>query len=102
VAAGVDPVENHDHGTLKVLVTSIDGNFSHPFKSSDTVGQVHEQAYKKIIQDENATPFSSTSIEFKSVAQNDATPLSSFAASGEKRGSEADIVFSLTWVTQGG
>lgn len=88
---------------VRVLVTSIDGNFSHPFRRNDTVGDVHEQAYKKIIKDENATPYSSTSIEFKGSAENDATVLASLLDGSESgHGKDVDLVLALTWVTQGG
>src|SRR5512133_3637700 len=65
----------NDHGTVRVQVTSVDGNLSHPFKRSDTLGDVQRYAYDRLVQDKGAVALEATSIELGGAARDLATPL---------------------------
>lgn len=92
-----------EHGTLRVQVTSVDGSFTHPFKRTDTVGDVHEFAYPRLVQDKAAVPITATSVEVGGTAVADSQPLAALAAGGGKQpGSEIDLTLALTWASQGG
>src|SRR2546430_12530200 len=91
------------HGNVKVLITSVDGNVTHPFKSDDTVSSVHAFAYEKLVQDQGQVPFATTSMEFGGQPVADSEKLGVLATRGEKRhGHDVDLVLALVWTSQGG
>jgi len=88
---------------LKVLITSVDGNTTHPFKAEDSVGTVHAFAYEKLVQDKTQVPFGTTHMEHDGQPVADAEVLGTLAARGQSRhGQDADLVLSLVWTSQGG
>lgn len=66
-----------EHGTIRVHVTSVDGHYTHPFKRTDSVREVHVHAYDQIVKDKTAVPLSSTWMEFDSKGVDDAVSLGS-------------------------
>ncbi|MDB4889234.1 MAG: hypothetical protein JWL61_1089 [Gemmatimonadetes bacterium] len=96
-----------DSGNIKVEVTSIDGNLTHPFKRSDTIGEVHRFSYDRLVRDKTTVPFTATTIEFNSQPVSDAETLGSLASAAdnkehEKNKDEGKLTLALTWVSQGG
>ena len=93
-----------EHGTLRVVVTSVDGNLSHPFKRTDSVGDVQAFAYPKLVKDKTAVPFSSTWIEFngKQVASTEQLGVLAGPEGSHGHGNEPDLTLTLAWGTQGG
>jgi hypothetical protein len=102
VRSNEDEMPNTDHVTLRVLVTSIDGNLNHVFKRADDVGTVHKRAYDDIIKDKARTPFSATTIEFKNKPVADSVVLGTLAPGDKNHGNEIDLTLALTWESQGG
>jgi hypothetical protein len=91
-----------NQGTIKVFITSPDGNVTHPFKRAETVGNVHDFAYKKLVQDKTAVPFSSTWMEYSGSAIADSESLDPLASGGANKSKEADVTLTLAWQSQGG
>lgn len=91
-----------DQGNARVQVTSVDGNLTHPFRWSQTVGEVRRFAYERLVQDKAQIPMNSTWVEFSGNRQNDETQLSSLAEPRKQPGNEPDLILNLAWTQQGG
>jgi hypothetical protein len=91
-----------DNGTVRVQVTSMDGNLTHPFRVSQTVADVQQFAYERLVQDKSAIPLSATSIEAGGAGVAGSTKLGSLASGDEASGKGIDLSLALTWVSQGG
>ena len=94
-------------GTLRVLITSVDGNITHPFKARDTVAELQAFAYGRLVRDQAQVPFSATSME-RALPNGQTVPLSgsetlaSLVGAPEKgNGNEIDLSLSLVWTSQG-
>ena len=92
----------NDRGTVRIQVTSIDGNLDHPFRRTDTIGDVRKFAYEHLVKDKSGVPFTATTIELGGVSIADSEAVGSLADAAKNRGKEIDLVVSLTWVSQGG
>jgi hypothetical protein len=95
-------VQDEDRGTLRVLVTSVDGNVDHPFRPGVTVGEVRAWAYNKLVQDKGAVSLESTWMEHRDSRLEDVTELSDIEREPTKTGKDPDIVLALSWTSQGG
>lgn len=91
-----------DRGALRVLVTSVDGNADHPFRDSQTIGDVRSWAYKQLVRDKSATSLDATWIDFKGNRVDDSVELGSLEREETKTGKDPDLVLSLSWTSQGG
>lgn len=91
-----------EHGTIRILITSIDGNTSHPFQRRQSVGDVRKFGYDKLVQDKRQVPLDSTWIEKDNRRLEDATVLDTLVTETRKPGNEPDLVLSLAWTSQGG
>lgn len=92
-----------EHGTLRVLITSVDGNADHPFRREDTVGDVRRWAYDKLVRDKGQIQFDATWLEHGGQRVDDSRALRLFDLPGERqRGREIDLTLNLAWTTQGG
>lgn len=91
-----------DRGTIRVLITSVDGNADHPFRPAQSIGEVRRWAYDKLVSDKGATPFDSTWIEFKGSRIDDSVELDSMEHKDGETGKDPDLVVSLSWISQGG
>jgi hypothetical protein len=87
---------------LIVSVTSLDGDLKHPFDADDTVGQVHEFAYGRLVQQKNQFPIERTWIEFDRQKIESSRRLGSLAERSPGGGPDADLTLSLTWDMSGG
>lgn len=95
-------MSSNDHGTVRVQVTSVDGNLSHPFKRDDTLADVQQFAYDRLVQDKSAVPLEATSIEVGGAARDLSTKLGTLAGTEKNPGRDIDLSVALTWVTLGG
>lgn len=89
-------------GTVRVQVTSVDGNFTHPFRTTQTVGDVRQFAYERLVQDKTAVPLTATNMEFGGHAVADSESLGALASGSKNPGRDIDLILALTWVSQGG
>lgn len=92
----------NEHGTVRVQVTSIDGNLTHPFKRTDTVADVQQFAYSRLVQDKTAVPLSATTVELGGTPVASSESLGTLASGGKNPGRDIDLSLALTWVSQGG
>lgn len=93
----------NDQGTLRVRITSVDGNAEHPFQRRETIGDVHDWSYKKLVRDKAQVPFETTWMEHGGQRVDDSQGLGSLVGSGQRQpGSEVDLTLNLAWTTQGG
>jgi hypothetical protein len=95
-------------GNVRVLVTSVDGNLTHPFKPTDTVAEVQAFAYPRLVRDKAQVPLSATSME-RSLPNGTTAPLTGRESIGSLvgprepgHGNEIDLTLSLVWTSQGG
>ena len=65
------------HGTARLLITSIDGNVTHPFRWDQTVDDVKQFGYDRLVKDKSQTPISNTWMEFSGNRVDGSTKLSS-------------------------
>lgn len=86
---------------LRVLVTSLDGNLTHPFDASDTIGDVHQFAYAHLLRQKDQIPFERTWLELNGQRQEEATVLASLAPHAAS-GPSPDLSLALVWDTAGG
>lgn len=91
-----------DKGTRRVLVTSVDGNADHPFRPNQSIGEVREWAYGKLVVDKRETPLENTWIEHRENRVDLNMELGSLDREETQTGREPDIVLSLSWTSQGG
>ncbi len=91
------------HKKLKVLVTSMDGHMQHPFDRTDTVGDVHQRAYDKLVKQKDAVPFERTWMEHNGQRTADSVALQTLVT-GEQhdQGQDPDLTLALSWDTMGG
>ena len=93
---------------VRVQVTSVDGNVTHPFNGTDTVAEVQVFAYGRIVRDKTQVPMTATSVERalpdgQTLPLSGAELLSSLVGPQEPgHGNEVDLVLSLVWTSQGG
>lgn len=88
---------------LMVSINSFDGNIKHhPFKATDTIGEVRRFAYDKLVQQKEQITFDRTWIEFNRERMDDGMILAALAERQHGSGLEADLTLSLTWDTGGG
>lgn len=88
---------------LMVSITSLDGNIPHhPFNTTDTVGDVREFSYDKLVQQKGQITLDRTWIEFNGERIDDSTVLGTLATPSDSGGSKPDLTVSLTWDTSGG
>ncbi len=90
------------HGTLRALITSIDGNTTHPFRSDQTVDDVRQFGYERLVQDKGQIPLSSTWIEHSGTRLDNGTKLSTLVDPKKQPGNEPDLTLNLAWTQQGG
>jgi hypothetical protein len=90
------------HGTANVLITSIDGNLSHPFRWDQAVGDVRRFAYDRLVNDKNQISFNNTWMEQGGVRLDDGTALSDLADDKKQPGNVPDLTLNLAWTQQGG
>ncbi len=101
-------MSSNSSGTLRVLITSVDGNLTHPFKARDTVAEVQAFAYPRLVRDQAQVPLSATSMERvlpngQTVPLAGSETLASLVGPPEKgHGNEIDLQLSLVWTSQGG
>jgi hypothetical protein len=88
--------------TLRVQVTSIDGNLTHPFKATDTMATVRHFAYERLVQNKNQIAEATTWIEFGGSKQDEGTELASLVDPQKNKGNAIDVVVALVWPSQGG
>jgi hypothetical protein len=98
--------KDNGHGPkkLKVMITSLDGHLNnpHPFDASDTVGDVHQFGYDRLVRQKGQNPFEQTWMEFNGQRLDDSLSLPALAEPRPGGGNEADLTLSLSWATQGG
>ena len=88
---------------LMVSINSLDGNVKHhPFNQDDTVGEVHQFAYDKLVQQKDQITFDRTWVELNRERIDDSVVLASLVTVDQGGGAEPDITFSLVWDTGGG
>lgn len=90
------------HGTLRVLITSIDGNITHPFRADQTVDDVRQFGYDRLVQDKAQIPLNSTWIELSGKRLNGNTELATLVNPKKQPGDEPDLTLTLAWTQQGG
>jgi hypothetical protein len=93
------------HGTVNILITSIDGNVTHPFRLDQTVDDVRQFGYQALVQDKGQISLSSTWIERAGTRIDNGTKLSSLVdPKKEEHGREdkPDLTLNLAWTQQGG
>jgi hypothetical protein len=95
-------MNDEQKGTVRVQVTSVDGNLTHPFQRKASIGAVREYSYEKLVQDKTAVPLSATSIELDGNAISDSESVGTLALGREGHGKDVDLSLALTWVSQGG
>lgn len=92
-----------EQGTLRVLVTSVDGNADHPFRREQTVGDLRRWAYDRLVRDKDQIALEGTWMEHRGHRVDDTRTLDSFELDVEKkRGKEIDLTLALAWTSQGG
>lgn len=91
-----------EHGTARVLITSVDGNVTHPFRWEQTVDDVRKFGYEHLVQDKAQIPLNSTWIERANVRLDGATLLSDLVDPKKQHGNEPDLTLTLAWTQQGG
>lgn len=84
-----------------VLVTSVDGNLTHPFERDSSVGSVHQFAYDRLVKQSAQIPFDQTWLESSGQRLDDTAILKSLIAD-EHEGREPHLTFALSWATAGG
>ena len=91
-------------GTIKVLITSIDGNVTHPFRLDQTVDDVRQFGYQALVQDKGQISLSSTWIERAGTRLDNSTKLSSLIdpRKEHEREDQPDLTLNLAWTQQGG
>lgn len=99
---GDTSMKTNEHGNIRVQVTSVDGNLTHPFKRSDTLSVVQRFAYDRLVQDKSAVTLDSTSMEFGGKAQDLSLTLGALIDDVKNPGRDIDLSVALTWVSQGG
>lgn len=80
----------------------MDGNLTHTFRSAQTIGDVQQFAYERLVQDKSTTPLSATTIEVGGSGVAGSTRLSALVDGEKHHGNEIDLSVALTWVSQGG
>lgn len=88
--------------TIRVRITSIDGNIDHPFRPDQKIGEVHQFAYERLVRDKSQTSLASTWIEFGQQRIDDAQPLTSIVTPDRGHGDDIDVTVTLAWTSQGG
>jgi len=92
-----------EHGTVRVRITSVDGNVDHPFRREQAVGEVHQWAYERLVRDKDQVKFDATWLEYGGQRQDDSKLLKAFDLSEEHQpGREIDLTVNLAWTSQGG
>jgi hypothetical protein len=94
--------KGQEHGTVRVRVESTDGNFEHPFRVTQTVGELKAFAYERLVQDKGSVPLSATYIQVGNTSVSDGESLGALAAGGKNPGNQMDLVVSLGWPMSGG
>ena len=90
-------------GTARVLITSVDGNVTHPFRWDQTVDDVRRFGYDRLVQDKNQIALSSTWIEHAGTRQDGGKRLSDLGDPTRKNpGNVPDLTLNLAWTQQGG
>ena len=88
---------------LMVSINSLDGNIPHhPFNTTDTIGDVREFAYDRLVQQKDQITLERTWIEFNRDRIADSVQLGTLATANEGSGAEPDLTVSLVWDTSGG
>jgi hypothetical protein len=91
--------------TIRVLLTSIDGNLTHPFRGEQTVDDVRRFGYDKLVKDKAQIPFENTWIELLETRLDGSTRISSLVKPEKRdkdKGDDPDLTLSLVWTQQGG
>lgn len=91
-----------NQGTARVLITSIDGNVSHPFRWEQIVDEVRRFAYERLVKDKAQIALNATWIEHGSRRVDGATQLADLVDPKKQPGNEPDLTLSLSWTQQGG
>jgi hypothetical protein len=95
-------VTAHESSTVRVQVTSIDGNLTHPFRGAQTVADVQQFAYERLVQDKTTVPLTATSMEAGGEAVAGSQSLAALVGAAKGHGHDVDLSLALTWVSQGG
>lgn len=90
------------HGTLHVLITSIDGNVSHPFRRDQTIDDVRRFGYERLVQDKGQVQLNATWIEYDGQRVDNGKSLNGLVGSEKQGGKPPDITLNLAWTSQGG
>jgi hypothetical protein len=85
-----------------VLITSIDGNLSHPFRWDQVVDDARRFGYDKLVTDKGQISFESTWLEHSGVRLDGGTKLSTLADPSKQPGNVPDLTVNLAWTQQGG
>ncbi|MBB4637525.1 hypothetical protein [Longimicrobium terrae] len=91
-----------EHGVVRVRVESTEGNLEHPFRVSQTVGELKRFVYDRLVQDKGNVPLSATYIQLGGKSVADSELIGGLATGGKNRGNEVDVVVSLGWPMSGG
>lgn len=94
--------KGEEHGVVRVRVESTDGTLEHPFRVSQTVGELKQFVYDKLVTDKGNVPLSATYIQLGGKSVADSELVGGLAAGGKNRGNEVDVVVSLGWPMSGG
>ena len=88
---------------LMVGINSLDGNIPHhPFSTTDTIGDLRQFSYDRLVQQKDQITFERTWIEFNGDRIEDSIQLGTLATPGQGSGSKPDLIVSLAWDTSGG
>jgi hypothetical protein len=90
------------HGTARVLITSIDGNVTHPFRWDQVADDVRRFGYDQLVNDKGQISFDNTWIEHDGVRLDGGTKLSAFGDPSKQPGNVPDLTMNLAWTQQGG
>jgi hypothetical protein len=89
-------------GTARVLITSIDGNMSHPFRWEQTADDVRRFGYDRLVKDKAQIALNATWIEHVGQRIDGGVQLAGLVDPKRHPGSESDLTLNLSWTQQGG